>query len=519
MAILDAYGRPIQPQRLLTPQAEPGITSVRQIWHGSAASGLTPQRMAAILRACDQGDLHEFLTLAEEMEERDAHYLSVMGTRKRVISGITPVVVPGGEDARSKQIAEAVQRDVAEHDGFPDLIEDLLDALGKSYAVVELDWLREGRGWSFSGFVHRDPRHFTFDRATGRELRMLDEAAPVEGLALEPAKFAVHRARIKSGLTYRGGLARVVAFAWMCKQYTMKDWIAFIETYGLPLRLGRYGPEATVEDVRKLFQAVANIGTDAAAVLPRSMEIEFQNGPAATGDRLFETFARWADEQISKAVLGQTMTADSGSSEAQAKVHNDVRHDIAISDARAVSATIRRDILRPYVDLNFGVQAAYPRLLLTIEEPEDATAKVTGAVALAGIGVTFRASELRRTLGYSDPEPGEDVVGGRPPAPAAPANPPKGDALNQLRQTLLALNTAPAPDAADQITDEALEDWEELAGQMEAAIAQAVEGAQSYDELLARLPEALSHMPTALTVETLVKALFKARALGDQRDG
>ncbi|WP_151720209.1 DUF935 domain-containing protein [Gemmobacter serpentinus] len=516
MALLDAYGRPIRPQQLTRPQAEPGMTGIRQIWNGSTASGLTPQRMAAILRACDQGDMHEFLTLAEEMEERDAHYQSVMGTRKRVISGITPIVVPGGKDAQSKKIADAVQREIAEHDGFPDMVEDLLDALGKSFSVVELDWLREGRGWSFAEFIRRDQRHFTFDRATGRELRMLDEAAPVDGLTLEPAKFAIHRARIKSGLTYRGGLARVVSFAWMCKQYTMKDWIAFIETYGLPLRLGRYGPEATVDDVRKLFMAVANIGTDAAAVLPKSMEIEFQNGTAVTGDRLFENFARWADEQISKAVLGQTMTADSGSSEAQAKVHNDVRHDIAVSDARAVSGTINRDIVRAYVALNFGEQDIYPRLRLVIEEPEDAKAKVDGAVALAGIGVTFRASELRRTLGYSDPEPGEEVVGG-PPAPPAP--PKDGDALNRLRQTLLALNTPTAPDTADQITDEALEDWEDLANQMQSAIATAVDGAQSYEELLARLPEALSLMPTSLTVETLVKGLFKARALGDRVDG
>lgn len=421
MAILDAYGRPIQPQRLLTPQAEPGITSVRQIWHGSVASGLTPQRLAAILRACDQGDLHEFLTLAEEMEERDAHYLSVMGTRKRVISGIKPVVIAAGDDAQSKKISEAVEREIANHDGFPKLVESLLDALGKSYSVVELEWHREGRAWWFDSFIHRDPRHFTFDRATGQEIRLLNEAAPVEGVPLEPGVFAVHRADIKSGLTYRGGLARVVSFAWMCKQYTMKDWIAFIETYGLPLRLGRYGPEATVEDVRKLFQAVANIGTDAAAVLPRSMEIEFQNGPAATGDRLFETFARWADEQISKAVLGQTMTADSGSSEAQARVHNEVRHDIARSDARAVAATINRDIVRPYVGLNFGEQASYPRIALVIEEAEDAAAKIAGAVSLAGIGVRFRATELRKTLGYSDPEDGDEVVGGMPAAvPARP---------------------------------------------------------------------------------------------------
>lgn len=513
MPVLDAYGRPIKTQQLTQRLAEPGLTGIRQIWSGSAASGLTPQRMATILRACDQGDLHEFLTLAEEMEERDPHYLSVLGTRKRVISGIKPAVKPAGEDARSKEIAEAVEREIAEHDALPDLIEDLLDALGKSFSVVELDWARGPRMWTFKEFVHRDPRHFTFDRETGREVRLLDESAPVEGLALEPAKFAVHRAKIKSGLTYRNGLARVVAFAWMCKQYTLKDWIAFIETYGLPLRLGRYGPEATADDVRKLFQAVANIGTDAAAVLPKSMEIDFENGPTVTGDKLFETFARWADEQISKAVLGQTMTADSGSSEAQAKVHNDVRHDIAISDARAIMGTINRDIVRPFVELNFGAQEDYPRLLLSIEEPEDAKAKIDGAVALAGIGVRFKAAELRQTLGYSDPEDGDEVVGGQPKAPAPPAEPP-------VAQNRLALNREDPPaDPLTEIEEDMLSDWQELAAGLQEGIASAVGGAGSYEELLAKLPEALSHMPTGLAVETLVKGLFNARALGDQKDG
>lgn len=512
MALLDAYGRPIRTQALTRRLADPGMTGVRQLWAGSAASGLTPQKLATILRACDQGDMGEFLTLAEEMEERDPHYLSVLGTRKRVISGIVPQVTAGGDDARAKEIAEAVRVQIAGHEGLPDLIEDLLDALGKSFSVVELDWSRGPRLWTFRQFIHRDPRHFVFDRETGREIRLLDEAAPVEGIALEPAKFAVHRARIKSGLTWRGGLARVVAFAWMCKQYTMKDWIAFIETYGLPLRLGRYGPEATVEDVRKLFLAVANIGTDAAAVLPDSMRIDFENGPAATGDKLFETFARWTDEQISKAVLGQTMTADSGSSEAQAKVHDDVRHDIAVSDARAVTSTINRDIVRPFVDLNFGVQDVYPRLILSIEEPEDAKARIDGAVALAGIGVTFKASELRRKLGFSDPEAGDEIVGGRPDTSA-----PTPEARNRL-----ALNRTGAGegnDDLDEIEAGMLEDWQELADGLQDAIAQVVDGVTSYEELLKRLPEALAHMPTGLAVETLVKGLYQARALGDVRDG
>jgi len=84
MALLDAYGRPVRQQKLTEPLAAGGMTGIRQTWAGSAASGLTPVKLASILRACDQGELREFLILAEEMEERDPHYFSVLGTRSRL---------------------------------------------------------------------------------------------------------------------------------------------------------------------------------------------------------------------------------------------------------------------------------------------------------------------------------------------------------------------------------------------------------------------------------------------------
>lgn len=511
MALLDMYGRPIRPKELMTMQAQPGLTGVRQAWGGTIASGLTPQRLASILRACDEGQLDEFLILAEEMEERDPHYLSVLGTRKRVISSISPTVVAASESAQDKKIAAAVEDHIAKHDGFSDLVEDLLDALGKSFSVVEIDWKKTSSLWTFNEFVHVDPRFFVFDRSTGRKIRLKCEAAPIDGIDLEPFKFITHRAKMKSGLTYRGGLARFVAFGWMCKQYTFKDWVAFIETYGLPIRLGRYEPGATKQDVAALFSAVANIGTDAAAVLSKSMTIDFINGPTATGDQVFENLARFVDEQTSKVVLGQTMTADSGSSEAQAKVHNDVRHDIAAADAKAVAATLNRDLVRPFVDLNFGVQEVYPKLVLSISEPEDSKLKIDGAVALAAIGVTFKASELRATAGYSDPAEGDEVVGGLA-KPAAPTPP--------VAKNRLALNRVTSgEDILSEIEDDMLSDWDEVVGGMEAAIATAVDGAESYEDILAALPETLRHMPTGLLVDTLVKGMFKARAIGDQQDG
>ncbi len=511
MALLDAFGRPMQRAQMAKTQLDAGMTTVRQVWQDTAASGLTPVRLACILRDCDLGSMRDYLTLAEEMEERDMHYGALLGIRKRAVSGVRPTVKAAGDDAKSKEIAEGVERDIAHHTGFRGLVKDLLDAIGKSYAAIEIDWDTRGARWKPRRFVWRDPRFFTFDKEED-DLRLLTLSAPVTGDELWPGKWAVHRSSGKSGLTRRGGLARLVAFGWMCKGYTLKDWMAFVETYGLPLRLGRYGPEATKADVEALFRAVANIGTDAAAVLPKSMEIEFVKGISQTGtDVVFQSLARWVDEQVSKAVLGQTMSTDNGSSQSQATVHNEVRHDVAADDALDVAATINRDIVRPYVDWNWGVQDEYPEIRIEIAEPEDIKVKIDGAAQLMDRGVTFRASELRGKLGFSDPEQGDEVAGGVAATAPPPARNRMGLALNRAAEG--------TEDDLSEIEAEMMADWEEVSGAMEVAIRAAVEASDSFDDLLTRLPEALKRMPTAIMVDTLVKGMFKARALGDDRDG
>lgn len=194
--LLDAYGRPVKPRQLTERLAEPGLTSIRQAFAGTMASGLTPVRLAQILRACDEGAIEEYLILAEEMEERDPHYFSVLGMRKRAISGVVPTVKPASEDKRDVDIGAAVREHIAEHDGFSDLVEDLLDGLGKGFSAVELIWpeKRTTNFWELVEFKHRDPRFFRFDRETGSELRMLDEAAPVEGLELDPVQLSAKAA-------------------------------------------------------------------------------------------------------------------------------------------------------------------------------------------------------------------------------------------------------------------------------------------------------------------------------------
>ena len=413
--LLDSYGRLIDPRELEREIAAPSTQGIRQVWRGqSVALGLTPQRLAAILLASYDTDYqhYDLLTLAEEMEERDPHYAAVLGVRKRAVSRLSPAVEAATDDARDQKLADAV-RGLVRKPEFGEMLDDCLDALGKGYSVVEIIWDRSGPQWKPGRYEWRDPRFFAFDRVDGRKLLLLDQAGNYSnGIPLEPFKWIVHKPRLKSGIPIRGGLARVVSLSYMAKSYSMTDWLAFAEVFGMPLRLGRYHPNATEDDIRTLIRAVANLGTDAAAVIPESETIEFVEASRGRGgETLFERLAVYMDKQVSKAVLGQTMTSDGGSSRAQAQVHNEVRVDILKSDVRQLGDTLNRDLVQPFIELNFGRQEIYPRLLLPVVKKKDIEMLTDALVKLAPMGLKVEASVVRDKLGLPDPPDGADVLG------------------------------------------------------------------------------------------------------------
>ena len=368
VTLYDAYGRPVNTGELTGEIAAPTLAGIRSVWQDTIASGLTPRRLATLLRDSAQGDATSYLTLAEEMEERDAHYSGVLGTRKRAVKKLPVAVESATDAAKDVEMADAV-RNLVKRAAFKGLLEDLMDALGKGYSAAEIMWDKSARQWMPARYEWRDPRFFQFDRNDGKTLRLRDEADTLDGIDLPAYKFIVHYPKLKSGIPIRGGLARLVAWSYCAKAYAIKDWLAFAEVFGMPLRLGRYNSSALDKDIEILKTAVANMGSDAAAVLPDSMRIEFvETAKSAGGDKLFLGLAEWIDRQVSKAVLGQTMTTDDGSSLAQAQVHEDVRSDITESDAKQLGETLNLHLVKPFIDLNYGPQKNYPFIVLLREK-------------------------------------------------------------------------------------------------------------------------------------------------------
>ncbi len=371
----------------------------------------------------------------------------MLRTRKLAVARL-PLTVEAASDAPADvKLADAVRARVREP-AFQEMLIDLLDGLAKGYSAVELVWRSGADGHWQPEYRWRDPRYFVYDLYDGRTLRIRDEANLTRGIEMPPYKFIVHQPKLKSGLPIRGGIARLAALAYMCKSWGLKDWLAFCDIFGLPLRLGRYEPGTAQEDIEALLAAVAGLGSDAAAVISRNMDIEFPTPPnAASGAGVFQALADWWDKQVSKALVGQTMTSDSGSSRAQAQVHKQIEDELIDEDGRQLAATLNRDFVRAYIDLNFGVQAAYPAIRIRLPDKDDLQLIIDAVTKWVPLGLRVQQSVLRDKLGLPDPDPNAD------PADllAPPAMPPAaGPAANQR-----ALNTAGlAPDQAS--LDEAL---------------------------------------------------------------
>lgn len=508
--IYDHRGNPI-PLDTLTEELAGSVDYVRPIWSDPVADKIRPAYLARILQAAREGNAHEFLTLADDMEEREMHYSSVLRTRKLAVSGLTPRLV--NDPNIDSKITEAVEQIIGSP-RFSDLVADLLDAIAKGYSVAEIMWDRSGKHWQPAEYLWRDPRWFRFDMQDREQLKLLTEARPDIGEPLPPYKFIVHYPHLKTGLKISSGLARLAAVGYMCKIYTLKDWMQFLEVFGMPLRIGRYQRGANKEDINTLRRAVINLGTDAAAVIPESMKVEFVKEAVGgqSGDSVFYTFAKWIDSQISKAVLGQTMTADDGSSKAQAEVHNEVREDIRDDDARKLLNTINSQLIEPFIVLNFGPQEHYPRVEFPIEESTDVAAFCDGLAKLIPLGLKVSQPWVRKRLGAPEPEADEELLA-PPPADKATVKAANREGLKDLTSEVIFRE-----DELEEIAADELEDWEPMMSEIQGPIEKALKSASSFEDFLEQL-KALgdSITPTQFTAR-LARAAFKARGLGDAQD-
>jgi phage gp29-like protein len=533
----------IQAKRLTKQQAAPRAGSVISPHRQEVADTLTPQRLGSLMRQADEGDPEAYFVLAEEMEEREPHYSSVLATRKLGVAGLPTMVTAPDDSGAAKDVTDAVEQ-LVQRPEFEGLVLDLMDGVPKGMSCVETIWDRGETRWEPVRYEFRAQRHFVFDADT-MTIPLLRDDAGGEGIALDPYKWIVHMPRLRSGVPLRTGIARTIAVCYAAKRWTVADWLAFLDIYGIPVRLGKY-PSHMADKKAALLRAIMAIGSDAAAVIPQEMEVEIiqaTGGATGGGKTLFQQSAEYWDKQVSKVVLGQTMTTDDGASLSQSKTHEKVRQDILAADARAIAATLNRDLIKPYIDLNFGPQKAYPAVSLVVDDGEDLTPWMKNVEIYVKLGGRVQASEVRDRLGLSEPEDGAELlkapgvaagIGAKGPVvdtdtddvtkgdPAKDDDEIAGDGksseMNAAQQT-----RAPSPyDATDEHVDAELKKWRSLENDNVGRLIREIQNAKSYEEARTLLEELKRDEGDVLDIGALVvslaRGMFKLRGNGDATD-
>jgi phage gp29-like protein len=534
--ILGPDGQPIDMALLKGQTAAPEQYGQRALDFTSEASGLTPTRLALIMSQANHGFARAYLTLAIDMEERYLHYASQLQTRRLALDGVTlSVSAPSGVNPKAVDLVQSV----TESPLFRDLVQDLQDGLGKGYSVAEPAWDYASGALRPVAYHHRDPRFFRYD-AIGMTQLCLADFSGEPGAPLARPYFIVHEPKTRAGAPIRRGLARSAAWAFIIQSFTLQDWAAFCEIYGIPLRLGKFGQGATEQDKRILLNAVRSIANDAAAIIPASMEIEFREVSGARGEQVFGNLIGYLDRKISMIVLGQTMTAEDGGSLAQAKIHNEVRRDILRSDARQTASTLNRDLIEPLVAMNLGPQDVYPILQLEIAASEDLQALGQFLKDTVPLGLKVGQGFVRKKASIPDPDNEDELLGPRTEkqsqAPEAtqtarqaapPQEPTQKPALHAAgcgccarQHAQLAAAPVASPEQTqvelDAIGSAALSDWRQVEDGLLAGLLAAVNGASSFEDAITRLEAAT--VDAGPLARRLAIATMQARGLGDQED-
>jgi phage gp29-like protein len=407
-------GKPASPPRvgqLITPRAE-------DFWRDYPADGLTPDRLVRILRDADAGSPAAAMELFDQMEEKDAHLYSVATTRRLGLTGLRWQVlsaadVTDGVDRRLADETAAYCREaLAAIDDFEEALVHLASAIGRNIAVAELVWdVRDG-GHRIVEIIPVESSRLVFDDL-GR-VRILTAGEPRDGIALAPNKFVVHTPHAASGHPMRGGLLRVSGLAYLGKHFALKDWFIFAEVFGMPVRIARYDPSATADERRELLRMLQSLGSDAAAIFSKAVEVELVETAPGKPTPPYEAVCNFMNREMSKAWLGQTLTVETYAQMgtlSTAEVHDRIRLDLRENDITREGRTVRRAILHPLVEFKFGPGAPVPYFRRKLRRPRNLTELSTiVSTAVNELGMRVPARWAHDELDIPEADAGEATL-------------------------------------------------------------------------------------------------------------
>ena len=128
------------------------------------------------------------------------------------------------------------------------------------------------------------------------------------------------------------------------KKNMLAFWDTFGEIFGMPMRIART-TSRDKNDIAQLDRMLRDSGAKLTMVAPIDTEIEFVEAAKSDAFNVYDRRIDRANTEISKLIIGQTMTIEDGSSLSQSQTHLQVFQNIIDADADKLRDIVNNQLL------------------------------------------------------------------------------------------------------------------------------------------------------------------------------
>lgn len=385
--------------------------------------------IAAWLYQYQLGIVSNLTYLYRYVERRDPTICALIARRTSAIKKLNWEIrtidekeIPKGYTmADAEKQAQALQEVYDRIDNIPEAVEFLALAQFRGYSHLEKHYDDEGNvyhlepvpqwNWARAGLLGA----WAFNK---RSLQVYFDPDNVNWdlVPIDPEHFIIREVSHP--------ILEALVLPWIRKSMNLKDWDAFIETYGLPSVFievpddAPCGPDGMLTP--EYLAACQAVASDARGVLPKGCKIvTVTGGSSGTGHTVFKDHIMYIDEQIVMAGTGGllTMLAKSGSGTLAGAAHTDTFTELAQAEAGEVSSVFQSGIDKPIIVDQFGEDAPILAWFeLEAEENVDTQKIVDDYANMRAAGLQMDKGQFSDKTGYSVTDvPPAEMQAGQPP--------------------------------------------------------------------------------------------------------
>jgi len=374
-----------------------------QSWHPSGRQ-YNPDDLAA-----KKGGLSIYKKMREDDQVKAALHL-----KKSAI--IHPGWTIEGDEEKTNDYSEAMISNI--QGNMEDSVRSIMSAYEygfsvheKVYEIFEAGPFKGKIG--ISALKQKSPTRFDFDvdeygRIKPNGLLQRQQSGAIK--RLNPDKFILHTYQREFDNYYGESDLKAAYRFWFLKVNFFKYWGMYLEKFAIPFVWGKVtAPTVSATDQTLFRTIVSNIQAGMAAVAPDNLELNFIE-TSKSGKDTFQAAIDACDIRISRAILMPTLLGlSAGQKEgslARSQTEADTFDLILGGDSRQVEEVLNEQLIRPLIEMNFGMMDEYPKFRFKPMREEDKNAFVSAWADAVQKGAATSTPEtqehLRSLLGFPE---------------------------------------------------------------------------------------------------------------------